>query len=120
MSLVKLSSMTIKSPFKWGVCSDNLCSGETYLGINKLKNYVHFFQKPDKGTIRHFTMAGPFGKLKPNSSFGSIKESPTEFYGAVHNFTNKDAKKKLSKFDEIYKFKTLDSAKRFREQLKEL
>ena len=51
-------------------------------------------------------MAGPFGKLKQNAKHGSIQESPDEFYGAIHNFTHKDAKRKLKQFDEIYKFKS--------------
>jgi hypothetical protein len=113
MSLIKLAAMIIKSKFSWNNCFHGLePNKETLLGWNKNHNYVHYMQKPDKNTIRHFAMAGPFGKIKEPYKISD------KFYGAVHKFTNKDAKKKLSKFSEIYKFKNPESALHFRNMLK--
>jgi len=113
MSLVKIAAMTIKSPFSWDNCFHGLSpSKETLLGWHKGKDYVHYMQKTDKNTLKHFTMAGPFGKMNEPYKNGD------KFYGAVHEFTNKDATNKLSKFHEIYKFKSPESASKFREQLK--
>jgi hypothetical protein len=113
MSLIKLSAMIIKDKYCWNNCFHGLIPNkETLLGINKKYNYVHYMQK-DGNKLRHFTMAGPFGKINKNYKHGD------NFYGAVHEFTNKDTKRKLNKFDEIYKFKNPESAKKFRKMLNE-
>ena len=110
--IIKLASMLIKSKFSWNNCFHGLKPNtETLLGWHRNTNYVHYMQKLDKNTLRHFTMAGPFGKI--NEPF----KSGDKFLGAVHDFTNKDAKKKLSKFSEIYKFKSPESALHFRKML---
>lgn len=113
MSLIKIASMIMKSPLSWNNCYTGLKnSGKTFLGFNKEQGFVHFFKKNGKNSIEHFT-CGPFGKINKPHKLGD------DFLGAVHIFTNKDAKRKLKQFDEIYKFKSLESAKRFRDQLKE-
>ena len=114
-AIEKAAGMRIKSKFAWDNCVHGLIpKKETLVGWHRGGNYFHYMQKPDKNTLRHFTMAGPFGQAGPEPYKAGDK-----FYGAVHEFTNKDAKERLSKFHEIYKFKNPESAKRFREQLKE-
>lgn len=63
--------------------------------------------------MRHFTPA-MFGKIPKDLPNGA------PFLGAVQEFTNKDAKRKLSKFTDVFRFKDPESAIRFREALKEL
>lgn len=85
--------------------------GPTMLGYNKKGNYVHFFQKPDKNSIREYT-----GTSYLNTDPNAVGGMP--FEGQLQVRRNKYMKKRLSKLDEIYHFKTKASAKRFRDMLK--
>jgi hypothetical protein len=117
MSLIKIAAKILKSPHLFYNCEYGLLPNkETFLGIYKNginAGKVHYFQKIDKNKIRHFTGA-LFGHIPKDLSSGS------PFLGAVQEFTNKNAKRKLRSFDEIYRFKSPESAKRFRNQLREL
>lgn len=84
--------------------------GETFLAHNTKKNYVHFFQKNGKNSIKHYSV-GEYAK-RPSMVPGS------PFHGHFQIANNSTMKKVLGKFDEIYRFKTKASAKRFRDMLK--
>ena len=115
MSLIKLAAKIIKSPCKWDNCFHGLIpKKETLLGWNREENFVHYMQK-DRKRLRHFTIPGKFDEMAERPKY----EHGAKFPGAIMEFTNKNAKRKLKTFDEIYKFKNPESAKRFREQLKE-
>ena len=114
MSLIKLSAKILKSPFAIANCRHGLLQGkETLLGVHSANGSVHFFQMTGKNRMRHFTPA-MFGKIPKDLPSGA------PFLGAVQEFTNKDAKRKLSKFTHVFRFKDPESAIRFREALKEL
>ena len=123
MSLIKLAH---KSPRILGLMERILVSpsskiqncftglkdeGETFLGYNKDGNFIHFFQKNGKNSIINYT--GTRLTEGPANAVGGIP-----FHGHLQVNQNRNMKKALKKFNEIYKFKTKSSAKRFRDQLK--
>lgn len=124
MSLIKLATNSrrkmgwrervILSPSSLDNCYTGMNNrdGESFLAYNKDDKHVHFFQKDGKNSIIHYS-----GTRMTNGPRDAIGGTP--FHGHLQKVQNRTAKETLlNKYHEFYKFKSLTSAKRFRDMLK--